>query len=74
MVDLLARTEESGRRSPNNPHIEVMLQYYNKHLCRNKFKYDHTDNKWIDIDCIISTVTMSYKITNEVYTLDRNDS
>lgn len=73
-VDLLARTEESGRRNPNNPHIEVMLQYYRKYPGRNKFKYDHTDSKWIDVDCIISTVTMSYNSTNEVYTLDRNDS
>ena len=44
-VDLLARTEESRRRNPNNSRIEVMLQYYRKHLGRNKFKYDHTDSK-----------------------------
>jgi hypothetical protein len=73
-VDLLARTKESRRRNPNNPHIEVMLQYYRKYPGRNKFKYDHTNSKWIDVDCIISTVTMSYNSTNEVYTLDRNDS
>jgi hypothetical protein len=51
-----------------------MLQYYRKYPRCNKFKYDHTDNKWIDVDCIISTVTMSYNSTNEVYTLDKNDS
>ena len=50
-----------------------MLQYYRKHLGRNKFKYDHTDSKWIDVGCVISTVIMSYNSTNEVYTLDRND-
>jgi hypothetical protein len=72
-VDILARTEESWRRNPNNPHIEVMLQYYRKYQGRNKFKYDHTDSKWIDVDCIISTVTMSYNCKNEVYTLDKND-
>ena len=58
-VDLLARVEENGRRNPHNPHIEVMLQYYRKHLGRDKFKYDHTDSKWIDVDCIICTVTMT---------------
>ena len=73
-VDLLSRMEESRRKYSNNPHIEVMLQYYRKHPGRNKLKYDHKDSKWIDIDCIISTVTMSYNSTNEVYTLDRNDS
>ena len=66
--------KESKRRNPNDPHIEVMLQYYRKHLGCNKFKYDHTADKGIDVDCIISTITMSYKPTNEVYTLDRNDS
>ena len=71
--DLLARTEESGRRNPNNPHIEVMLQYYRKHPSRDKFEYDHTDSQWIDINCVISIVTMSYNSTNEVYILDRND-
>jgi hypothetical protein len=51
-VDNLVQMEESGRRSPNNPHIEVMLQYYRKLPCRNKFKYDYTDSKWIDVDCV----------------------
>ena len=54
-VDLLAQTKELGRRYPNNPHIEVMLQYYRKHLGRDKFKYDHMDRKWIYVDCNIST-------------------
>ena len=74
LVDLLARVEESGRRNPHNPYIEVMLQYYMKHLGRNKFKYDHTNSKWIDVDCIISIMTMSYNATNKVYTLDRIDA
>jgi len=73
-VDLLARMEENGKSKPQNPHIEVLLQYYRKHGGRDKFKYDHTDSKWIDIDCIICTVTMTYNPVNEVYSLDRNDS
>jgi hypothetical protein len=60
--------------NPNNSHIEVMLQYYRKYPCRNKFKYDHTYSKWIDVDYVISIITMSYNSTNEVYTLDKNDS
>jgi len=31
VVDLLAQTEESRRRNPNNPHFEVVLQYHRKH-------------------------------------------
>lgn len=73
-VDLLSRMEENGKRNLHNPHIEVMLQYYRQHVGRDKFKYDHTDSQWIDIDCIICTVTMSYNPVNEVYSLDRNDA
>jgi hypothetical protein len=73
-VDLLSRMEESGKRNPHNPHIEVMLQYYRKHVGRDKFKYDHTDSQWIDVDCIICTVTMTYNPINEVYSLDRTDA
>ncbi len=40
---------------------------------RNKFMYDHMDSIWIDLNCVISIVTMSYNSTNKVYTLDRND-
>jgi len=73
-LDLLAKMEENAKPKPQNPHIKVMLQYYRKYLERDKFKYYHTDNKCIDIDCIISTVTMTYNPMNEVYSLDRNDS
>ena len=51
-----------------------MLQYYRKHLGPNKFKYDHTDSKWIVVDCNMSMVIVSYNSTNDVYNLDRNDS
>jgi hypothetical protein len=50
----------------NNSHIKVILQYYRKYPGHNKLKYDHIDRKWIDIDCVISTVTLSYNFTNEV--------
>ncbi|KAG0572953.1 hypothetical protein KC19_VG137300 [Ceratodon purpureus] len=73
-VDLIARLEESGKRNIQNPHIEVMLQYYRKHIGREKYKYDLTDSKWINIDCIICTVTLTYNPGNEVYSLDSNDA
>ena len=70
LVDLLARMEENGKQNPHNPHIEIMLQYYRKHLGQDKYKYDHTDSQWIDVDCIICTMTMTYNPRNEVYSLD----
>ena len=72
-IDLFARTMESWRGNPNNPHIQVLLQYYRKHHGWNVFNYDHTDSKWIDLNCMC-ILTMSYNSTNEVYTLDMNNS
>ena len=43
--DLLAQMDEFGRKNLNNPHIEVMLQYYRKYPSRKKFKYDHMASK-----------------------------
>ena len=51
-----------------------MLQYDKKHLGHNNFKYDHIISKWIDVDCIDSTIAMSYNAPNEVYTVDRIDA
>jgi hypothetical protein len=73
-ASLRLRLEDRGRRTNQNPHIEVMLQYYRKYVGRDKFKYDHTDSKWIDIDCVICNVTLAYNPQNEVYSLDRNDA
>lgn len=69
-MDLLARVDENRRQNPMNLYIEVMFQDYRKYVGRDKFKYDHTDSKWIDVDCVICTVTMTYNSINEVYTLD----
>ena len=74
MVDLLNQKVNSWTKNPNNPHIEVMLHYYGKHPSHNKFEYDDTNSKWIDVDWVITTITINYNIINEVYTIDVNDS
>jgi hypothetical protein len=74
VIDLLVGTEESRMRILDNPHIEVILYYYRKHPGLTKFKYDYTDSKLIEVDCVKSAITMSYNSINEVYTLDRKDS
>lgn len=56
------------------PTLKLCCSIIEKHLGRDKFKYDHTDSQWIDVDCIICTVTISYNPGNEVYCLDRNDA
>ena len=50
-----------------------MLQYFQKVPRQLKFKYDHTDTRWIDVDTIITTITLEYNHTIDVYTLDLED-
>ena len=54
--------------------VEVMLQYFRKLPGHLKFKYDATDSRWIDVDAIITTVTVEYNSSNDVYTLDLEDA
>lgn len=52
----------------------VFMQWFEKILGKFKFKYDHADCKWIDVDTIISIVTMSYNPTQKAYTLGHVDA
>ena len=52
----------------------VMLSWFNKAPGQLKFKYDHSDWKWIDLDSIISTVTMSFNSNTNLYSLDPVDA
>jgi hypothetical protein len=38
-----------------------------------KFKYNHSDCKWVDVDTIISTVTLTYNAVQKLYILDPSD-
>lgn len=40
--------------------IMVILNYFSKSRVHFKFKYDVIDNKWIDINSIINSVTMNF--------------
>lgn len=51
-----------------------MLHYYKKCNDRFKFKYKHTNSKWINVDYIISTIRLGHNSNTEVYTLDSHDA
>lgn len=72
-VDLINRTTIAGKKNTNGCPIQVLLQYFSKTVGLNKYKYDHSDTKWIDIECIITTVTLSFNPTNSVYTVNPED-
>ena len=72
-VDLLTRSGNTWKKSNSNPIIEVQMNWFSKAHGRHKFKYDHFDPKWVDIDTVITTVTLSYKKT-KLYTLNPDDT
>lgn len=44
----------------------VLLNWFNKSCGDFKFKYDVNDTNWVDIDSIISTVTMNYEKEKDI--------
>jgi hypothetical protein len=41
--------------------IMVLLNWFNKSCGNFKFKYDVIDTNWVDVDSIISPITMNYE-------------
>ncbi len=41
--------------------IMVLLNWFSKSHGNFKFKYDVIDTNWVDVDFIISTITMNYE-------------
>jgi len=72
-VGLINQTTTSGKKNAVTSPIQVMLQYFSKTVGLNKFKYNHNDMKWMDIEYIITTVTLCYNVVNCVYTVNPED-
>jgi hypothetical protein len=72
-IDLLNRSGGTSN-SHGNTQIQVLLNWFSKARVNLKFKYDVSDSQWIDVDSIISTVTLSYYSVLAIYTLDQNDA
>jgi hypothetical protein len=72
--DLMNRNSSSGRKGSAPPEVMVLLNWFSKSTRNCKFKYDVSDSQWIDIDMIISTVSLSFQSINSIYVLDSNDA
>jgi hypothetical protein len=47
--------------------IILLMNHFSNYRRHLKFKYDVTDSKWIDINSIITLVTMTYHRAQHVY-------
>jgi hypothetical protein len=70
-VDLMNRPV--GRNSATGPTYQVRLNWFSKSSGNLKFKYDHSDCKWVDVDSIISTVTLTFLSGPKLYSMDSED-
>ena len=73
-VDLINQLAVAGKKNTNPSPIQVLLQYFSETASLNKYKYDHSDTKWVDIECIITTITLSFNVVNSVYIVNREDA
>ena len=59
-IDLMNRPVRTNKKGFSSPSTMVLLNWFSKAPGHLKFKYDHSDNKWIDVDSVIATVTFTY--------------
>jgi hypothetical protein len=52
----------------------VLLNWFSKASGNLKFKYDHFDSKWIDVDSVIAIVTLSYLPESRFYKLQSSNA
>lgn len=73
-IDMMNRTCVKGKKVSSTPSIMVLLNWFTKSPGHLKYKYEGSDTQWIDIDSVISTVSMSFNMRTNVYTLDDTDA
>lgn len=73
-IDLQNFQVNLGKKNPSTLNLMVFMQWFRKHPDQMKFKYDHADCKWINVDTIIWTITVSYNSMSKIYTLDHVDA
>ena len=76
-IDLMKRAVQNGNRASILPIAMVYMYWFQKHPGHNKYRYVESDCIWIDVDAIISTISLSYSPTSptsKIYTLDEVDA
>ena len=72
-VGLLSKPSSNGKKNGSSCNIMVLLYWFSKARGSLKYKYDASNFKWIDVDSIISTITMTYQPSFQLYALDNID-
>jgi len=73
-IDLMKCSIQNAGRGIVSSMAMVYLHWFKKVLGINKYKYDESDCIWVDVDSIISTVSLHYALNTKIYTLDEVDA
>ena len=68
-MDLLDRPASISRKGLQTPSVMVLLTWYSKQPRHYKYRYDVSDWKRIDLDAIVSTVSLSFNLSTKVYSV-----
>ena len=69
-LDLMKRAVQNSSRGTVLPIAMVYLHWFKKQPRVNKYKYDESDCIWVDVDVVISIVSLHYSSNTKIYTLD----
>ena len=72
-IDILNQIRTRSSKVGGPPYM-VLLSWFSKASRNLKFKYDHCNSKWIDLDIIIATITLTYLLDSLLYKLERHNA
>lgn len=72
-IDLLNRATPTGKKVSGSTIVQVMFNWFSKGPGRNKYIYNVTDIQWIDVECIISSVALTFVNRQNVYCIADKD-
>lgn len=73
-IDLMKRAIQNGSKGTTLATSMVYLHWFKKHLGHHKYRYVESDCVWIDMNTIISTVSLDDSSASKIYTLDEVDA
>lgn len=72
-IDLMNLKVSVGKNRTVDAVFEVYLNWFTKSNNKLKYKYDHSDSVWIDVESVISTL-IQFNSYTKVYSLDKDDA
>lgn len=73
LIELMNKPSMATRSANAEPIIMVMLNWFSDPTSNLKYKFSSSDTNWVDVNSIISTCSLTYEATSNLYWLDHKD-